>query len=57
MQQYEKLKVYIRTENGRTVCMYLKSNKRCTRQCEEDEVSRDRYKVWESTMSRNRWGK
>lgn len=56
MKQYERLKVYIRTEGGRTVCMCLKSNKKCSKNCEADEVSRDRFKGWESTM-RNRWGK
>lgn len=57
MQQYEKLKVYIRTENGRTVCMCLKANKKCPMHCHADEVTRDRFKGWQGTMSRNRWGK
>ena len=57
MKQYEKLKVYIHTEKGRTVCMCLKANKLCPRRCEEDEAFRDRFKGWEGTMSRNRWGR
>lgn len=58
MQQYEKLKVYIRLEKGQTVCMCLKNNKGCAcKECHEDIVVRNRYAGWQSTMKRDRWGK
>lgn len=55
--QTERIKVYIRTEQGRTVCICLQACKRCGKDCEEDEVERDKYRNWEQTFKRNRYGK
>lgn len=57
MKTKENLKVYIRTEKGQTVCMCLKKHKLCKKDCALDYVTRDRYKGWESTMKRDRYGK
>lgn len=57
MQQYENLKVYIRTEKGRTVCMCLKAHKLCPRSCDTDVVARDKFMSWQSTMLRDKYGR
>jgi len=57
MKKLELLKVFIRRENGRTVCICLRSNKRCERRCIPDVVERDLYRDWERTMNRDRFGK
>lgn len=57
MQQYENLKVYIRTEKGRTVCMCLKAHKLCPRSCDTDMVTRDKFRSWQSTMLRDKYGR
>ena len=56
MKEKEKIKVYICTVKGETVCMCMKNNKKCPKHCEEDIVTRDRFRAWESTMKRNKYG-
>lgn len=57
MQDKERIKVYVDVVKGETVCMCMKKRKRCDRECSEDVVVRDRFKGWESTMKRNKYGK
>lgn len=57
MKDKENIKVYVDIVKGETVCMCMKNKKRCKKKCAEDVVTRDRYKGWESTMRRNKYGK
>ena len=54
----EYIKVYIKyDENNNIVCMCLRKNKRCTENCSPDVVERDKYRGWEDTFHRDRFGK
>lgn len=57
MNEKENIKVYVDIVKGKTVCMCMKNKKKCNKQCAEDVVTRDRYRGWESTMRRNKYGK
>lgn len=57
MEATEKIKVFARIENGKTVCICTRNNKRCKRKCEPDIVERDKFRGWERTFRRNRYGK
>lgn len=57
MQEKERIKVYIQTAGGKTVCMCMRSRKGCDKPCEKDVVTRDRYEDWKSTMCRNKYGR
>ena len=53
----ERIKVYIDYENGRTVCICRRENKRCDKQCTPDVVERDKYRDWQKTFAQDRYGK
>jgi hypothetical protein len=53
----EIIKVYVDIVKGETTCMCMKGKKQCRKPCSKDVVTRDRYKGWESTMRRNKYGK
>ena len=58
MQALEKIPVFIRTVKGRTVGVCHAEDKGCdSPRCERDWVTRDRFRQWESTMKRDRYGK
>ena len=57
MNNYEKIPVYVRLINGRTVCICKQDHKRCKMPCEKDEVTRDRYNGWEKSFYRDKRGK
>lgn len=57
METKEKIKVFIRYENGKTVCICPRDKKRCGHKCEPDVVERDKFRGWEETFRRNRYGK
>lgn len=57
MEGKERIKVYVDIVKGETICMCMKRQKHCNKQCGEDVVTRDRFKGWESTMKRNKYGK
>lgn len=57
MEEVEKIKVYIRIVDGKTVCVCHRSKKLCNRNCEKDIVSRDKFADWEKTFRRDRFGK
>lgn len=57
METTEKISVYIDIENGKTVCICHTSAKGCGKNCPRDTVERDKYREWEQTMKRNRYGK
>ena len=57
MQEREKIKVFIRIKEGKTICICSRSRKGCGRFCEPDVVERDRFKGWQSTRRTDRFGK
>lgn len=57
METKEKVKVFIRIENGKTLCICHRGAKKCNRKCEPDVVERDKFRGWEETMRRNKYGK
>ena len=56
MKGTEKIPVYIRIENGKTICVCHAGRRGCGHPCERDEVTRDVYRGWEETLRRNRYG-
>jgi hypothetical protein len=58
MRDKERIKVFVRIENGRTVCICKRDRKRCKRKgCSPEVVERDRFAGWEGTFCRDRYGK
>lgn len=53
----EYIRVFVRFENGRTLCICPREKKRCKRKCIPDVVERDKYRDWESTFKQNKFGK
>lgn len=53
----EKIKVFVRIKDGKTICICPRSSKRCNRPCERDTVERDKLNGWEDTFHRDRYGK
>lgn len=58
MTDTEKIPVYIRTVNGRTICVCHAEKRGCSKidGCSRDLVTRDRYRGWQATMKRNKFG-
>ena len=59
MKEKEQIKVFLKIRNGRTVCICLR-NQQCkcrSGDCQSEVVERDKFRGWESTLSRNRYGK
>lgn len=52
----ERIPVYIRIENGKTICICHAGMKGCNHKCEHDLVTRDIFCGWQGTMKRNRYG-
>lgn len=57
MNPKEEIKVFARIEKGKTVCICPASDKKCKAKCTRDVVVRDKFRGWESTFRRNRYGK
>lgn len=57
METKETVKVYIRIENGKTVCICHRNQKKCNRKCDTDVVERDKFRGWQETFRRDRYGK
>lgn len=53
MEKKEKIKVYIRYQNGKTVCICCRNKKGCNKDCDPDVVERDKFNGWEDTFQRN----
>lgn len=56
MTDAEKIPVYIRIKDGKTICICHASEKGCNRRCDRDMVTRDKFRGWQATMRRNRFG-
>ena len=56
MKEKEVIPVRIKIINGRTVCICMRG---CDRpeHCEHDVVERDRFRGWQQTMKRDRYGR
>lgn len=57
MEPTERIEVYIQTIKGKTVCICHENRKGCTRECERDTVTRDKFEGWEKLIQRNKYGK
>lgn len=57
MESTEKIPVYIDIKKGKTVCICHANAKGCGKACSRDTVERDKFREWEKTMKRNRYGK
>lgn len=57
MEEKEKIKVFVDIQNGKTVCICRRSNKKCGKKCEPDVVERDRFADWESAFHRDKYGR
>lgn len=54
--QPEKIKVYAKIVNGRTVCICTRQHKGCREKCGKDIVERDPYRGWEDDFHRDIYG-
>lgn len=57
MESTEKIPVYLKIEKGKTVCVCHAGRKGCEESCQRDVVTRDKFKGWQETMRRNRFGR
>ena len=58
IETVELIAVFMDIRKGKTVCICPANKKRCGRKdCIKDVVERDKYRDWEKTMNRNRYGK
>lgn len=57
MSEKERIKVYVKIVNGKTVCICHKGRKGCGDPCDSAVVERDRFDGWDDTFRRNRYGK
>lgn len=53
----EKIPVFIRYRNGKAVCICHAGFKGCGHACERDVVTRDKYRHWQETINKSRYGK
>ena len=58
MKEKEQIPVRVKVINGKTVCICI-CIKGCNRAqyCEPDMVVRDRFRGWQETMKRDKYGK
>lgn len=57
MEEREKVPVWIRVVNGKTVCVCHRGHKGCKKPCEKDVLTRDKFAGWQGVMHRNRFGR
>lgn len=57
METKEKIKVYIKIVDGKTVCLCSFHNKKCKHNCDVDMVERDKFYGWKDTFRRDKYGK
>ena len=56
IETVEMIAVFIDVHKGKTVCICPANKKRCKKPCVRDIVERDKFREWEKTMNRNRFG-
>ena len=57
METTEKIPVFIKILNGKTVCICHASQKGCKQNCPRDIVTRDKFEDWKSIMRRDQYGR
>lgn len=57
MKDKEVLKVFIDWKDGKTVCICLRSRRRCGKNCSKAVVERDLYRGWYKTFQQDKYGK
>lgn len=57
MNSTEKIPVFIKTIQGKTVCICHADAKKCKDPCERDFVIRDKFDGWQETMMRDPFGR
>ena len=57
MEDTEKIPVYLKIINGKTVCICHAKDKGCKQNCQRDIVSRDKFEGWKNTLYRDRYGR
>ena len=53
----EYIRVFVRFENGKSVCICPREKKLCKRRCIPDVVERDKFRGWEDAMKQDKYGK
>ncbi|MCD8117189.1 MAG: hypothetical protein LUE21_08790 [Oscillospiraceae bacterium] len=56
MKEKELIRVFVDIVKGETVCICRRSNKRCKKKCMPDIVERDKFRGWEETFRRDKYG-
>ena len=56
MDTIEKIPVFLDIVNGKTVCICPAGKKGCKKNCVRDVVERDKFRGWQKTMKRNKYG-
>jgi len=56
METTEKIKVFIKIKDGKTVCICSRGHRLCAEECEKAVVKRDKYTGWLETMKQDRYG-
>ena len=57
MEDKEKIPVFLKIINGKTVCVCHACQKGCRQNCQRDTVTRDKFDGWKDTLYRNRYGR
>ncbi len=58
MKGNELIPVYVRVgKNGMTKCICARYSKGCDRACDEDYVTRDRFRGWKDVMNQDKYGR
>ena len=57
METIEKIPVYLKIKDGKTVCICHAHNKKCKASCTRDIVERDKFIGWRQTMIRDKFGR
>ena len=57
MNDKERIPVFLKIVNGKTLCVCHAYNKGCKLNCERDTVTRERYEGWQKTLYRNKYGR
>ena len=57
METIEKIPVYIKIIDGKTVCVCHASAKKCKANCQREILERDKFIGWRQTMNRDIFGR
>lgn len=58
METTEKIPVFIKIINGKTVCVCHARARKCKgHNCTRETLIRDKFEGWRSTMKRDKWGR